>query len=99
MQLFVRYGSIKTIKQNKKHFVIISDNANHLCTCMLLVSKGLVCRHFFSVMTNSDEAMFHIRLIPDQWYNEKAKKNLQLQFVKNAQQIVLTQHSSYTSIF
>ena len=39
--------SVKTIEQNKKHFVVISDNANHLCTCMLLVSKGLVCRHFF----------------------------------------------------
>src|SRR6185369_14566639 len=64
--------SIKTIEQNKEHFVVISDNANHLYTCMLLVSKGLVCHHFFSVMTNSDEAMFYIRLIPDRWYNEKA---------------------------
>src|SRR5947208_9164458 len=33
--------SVKTIEQNKEHFVVISDNANHLCTCMLLVSKGL----------------------------------------------------------
>src|SRR2546430_12830253 len=40
--------SVKTIEQNKEHFVVISDNANHLCTCMLLVSKGLVCHHFFS---------------------------------------------------
>jgi hypothetical protein len=63
---------VTTIEQNKEHFVIICDNANHLCTCMLLVSKGLVCRHFFSVMTNSDEAMFHIGLIPDRWYNEKS---------------------------
>ena len=39
--------SVKTIEQNKEHFVVISENANHLCTCMLLVSKGLVCRHFF----------------------------------------------------
>ena len=30
---------VKTIEQNKKHFVVISDNANHLCTCMLLVTK------------------------------------------------------------
>ena len=64
--------SVKTIEQNKEHFVVISDNAKHLCTCMLLVSKELVCHHFFSVMTNSDEAMFHIGLIPDRWYNEKA---------------------------
>ena len=60
-----------TIEQNKEHFVVICDNANHLCTCMWLVTRGLVCRHFFSVMLNSDKAMFHIGLIPDRWYNEK----------------------------
>jgi len=38
---------------------------------MWLVTRGLVCRHFFSVMFNSDKAMFHIGLIPDRWYNEK----------------------------
>ena len=84
--------SVKTIEQNKEHFMVISDNANHLCTCILLVSKGLVCRNIFSVMTNSDKAMFHIRLIPDRWYNERPliiKKNLQLQFVGNVQQIGL----------
>ncbi|CAG8725602.1 6976_t:CDS:2, partial [Funneliformis mosseae] len=36
-----------------------------------LVTRGLVCRHFFSVMFNSDKAMFHIGLISDRWYNEK----------------------------
>jgi len=62
---------VTTIEQNKEHFVVICDNANHLCTCMWLVTRGLVCRHFFSVMLKSDKAMFHIGLIPDRWYNEK----------------------------
>lgn len=62
--------SVKTIEQNKEHFVIIYDNANHLCTCMWLVTRGLVCRHFFAVMFNSDKAMFHIGLIPSRWYND-----------------------------
>ena len=62
---------VTTIEQNKEHFVVICNNANHLCTCMWLVTRGLVCRHFFSVMLNSDKAMFHIGLIPDRWYNEK----------------------------
>jgi hypothetical protein len=38
---------------------------------MWLVARGLVCRHFFSVMLSSNKAMFHIGLIPDRWYNEK----------------------------
>jgi hypothetical protein len=58
-----------TIEQNKEHFVVIYGNANHLCTCMWLVTRGLVCRHFFLVMFNSDKAMFHIGLIPSRWYN------------------------------
>ena len=61
---------ITTIEQNKEHYVIIYGNANHLCTCMYLVTKGLVCRHFFSVLLNSDRAMFHVGLIPTRWYNE-----------------------------
>ena len=37
---------------------------------MYLITKGLVCRHFFSVMLASDKAMFHIGLISKRWYNE-----------------------------
>src|SRR5277367_5618593 len=62
--------SVTTIEQNKEHFVILYGNGNHLCTCMLLVTKGLVCRHFFSVMLSSDKAMFHVGLIPTRWYHE-----------------------------
>ena len=50
---------------------MVYENANHLCTCMHLVTKGLVCRHFFSVMLNSDKAMFHVGLIPARWYNNE----------------------------
>lgn len=63
---------VSTIEQNKEHFVVLYGNANHLCTCMYLVTRGLVCRHFFSVMLTSDKAMFHISLIPSRWYNEIA---------------------------
>ncbi len=57
---------ITTIKHNKEHFVIIYENANHLCTCMSLITKGLVCCHFFTVLLNSNKAIFHISLIPTQ---------------------------------
>lgn len=52
---------VVTIEQNKEHYVVIS---NHLCTCMDLITKGLVCHHFFSVILNSEKVMFHIGLIP-----------------------------------
>ncbi|RHZ65457.1 hypothetical protein Glove_315g4 [Diversispora epigaea] len=42
---------IKTYKVQWRHcvhvnFVIILADQSHLCTCMLLVNSGLVCRHF-----------------------------------------------------
>ncbi len=55
---------IITIEHNKEHFVIIYENANHLYICMSLITKELVCHHFFTVLLNSNKAMFHISLIP-----------------------------------
>ena len=71
---------VTTIEQNKEHFVVIYDDANHLCTCMWIVSRGLACRHFFAVMLNSDKAMFHIGIIPKRWYNEKSPDFQRSQF-------------------
>jgi len=42
------------------HYVILLNEGTHLCTCLLLVNKGLVCRHFFRVGTYSRFATFHI---------------------------------------
>ena len=35
------------------HYVILLNEGTHLCTCLLLINKGLVCRHFFHVGTYS----------------------------------------------
>ncbi|CAB4425442.1 unnamed protein product [Rhizophagus irregularis] len=59
---------VSTIEQNKEHFVVVYGNANHLCTCIYLVIRGIVCRHFFSMMLASNKAMFHVGLISNQWY-------------------------------
>jgi hypothetical protein len=50
------------------HYVILLDEGTHLCTCLLLINKGLVCRHFFRVGTYSRYATFHISIIPNRWY-------------------------------
>jgi hypothetical protein len=50
------------------HYVILFDEGTHLCTCLLLINKGLVCRHFLRVGTYSKHATFHISIIPNRWY-------------------------------
>jgi len=58
-------------QQSAPQYVIILDDGSHLCTCLWLVNRGIVCRHFFRVMSYSSNAQFHIMLIPQRWYNDK----------------------------
>src|SRR2546421_329199 len=50
------------------HYLILLEDGTHLCTCLLLINKGLLCRHFFRVGTYSRYAVFHISMIPNRWY-------------------------------
>ena len=50
------------------HYLILLNEGTHLCTCLLLINKGLLCRHFFRVGTYSQYATFHISMIPNRWY-------------------------------
>src|ERR1044072_727508 len=50
------------------HYVILLNEGTHLCTCLLLINKGLVCRHFLRVGMYSRYATFHISIIPNRWY-------------------------------
>jgi hypothetical protein len=61
---------ITSINKTSEHFVILYDNAAHLCTCLTLINRGLVCRHFFAVMLVSSTAKFNIRLVPQRWYTD-----------------------------
>ena len=54
--------------QGTGHYVVLLDEGTHLCTCLLLINKGLLCRHFFRVGTYSQYATFHISMIPNRWY-------------------------------
>ena len=35
------------------HYVVLLNDGIHLCTCFLLINKGLICRHFFCIVTYS----------------------------------------------
>jgi MULE transposase domain len=53
-----------------KHYVVLLKNEAHLCSCLMAIRKGIVCRHYFQIMLSTNEAKFHIRLIPSRWYQE-----------------------------
>ena len=53
-----------------KHYVVLLKNEAHLCSCLMAIRKGIVCRHYFQIMLSTKEAKFHIRLIPCRWYQE-----------------------------
>ena len=52
----------------EKHFVILLTNNSHYCSCLSLINRGIVCRHYFQIMLRSPMAKFHLRLIPSRWY-------------------------------
>jgi hypothetical protein len=56
-------------QKSEPQCVILLDDGSHLCTCLWLINRGIVCRHFFRVMSYSVNARFHISLIPKRWYN------------------------------
>jgi len=59
--------------QKFKHFILLMNNSAHLCSCLATITRGIVCRHYFSLMMHTNAATFHIRLIRQRWY-----KNLEL---------------------
>src|ERR1700722_13023343 len=68
-------------QKSEPQYIIILDDGSHLCTCLWLINRGIVCRHFFRVMSYSVNAQFHISLIPQRWYNNnkyiiEQKKNM-----------------------
>src|SRR2546430_17590505 len=65
-------------QKSEPQHIILLDDGSHLCTCLWLINRGIVCRHFFRVMSYSINAQFHISLIPQRWYNDK-KSNLSQQ--------------------
>ncbi|CAB4397966.1 unnamed protein product [Rhizophagus irregularis] len=53
-------------------YVILLQDGSHICTCLMLINKGIICRHFIRILTKSASAFFNISLIPSRWYNDQA---------------------------
>ena len=54
--------------QKFKHFIFLMNNSSHLCSCLSTITRGLVCRHYFSLMIYTCTAAFHIQLIRQRWF-------------------------------
>ena len=52
-------------------YVILLNTGEHLCTCFMLITHGIVCRHFFKIFVESFKAYFHLTLIPYRWYKDE----------------------------
>ncbi|CAG8840829.1 3229_t:CDS:2, partial [Gigaspora margarita] len=61
-----RYGHPKCYQH-----VILLNNGEHLCTCFMLITHGIICRHFFKAFVESSNACFHLSLIPSRWYKDE----------------------------
>jgi hypothetical protein len=48
----------------KKNLVVLFSNGTHICTCMEMITKGIICHHFWRVMLYSSAAKFYISIIP-----------------------------------
>ena len=63
---------------NSYQHIIILNDGTHLCTCLLLVSRGIVCRHYFKLMVENPNALFHVMLMPTRWFKDDSWKNLDI---------------------
>ncbi|RHZ70111.1 hypothetical protein Glove_275g99 [Diversispora epigaea] len=62
----VRYNYLKCYQ-----YIVLLNNRELLCTCYMLITHGIVCRHFFKIFVKSSKAKFHITLIPNRWYKDE----------------------------
>ncbi|RHZ53322.1 hypothetical protein Glove_443g1 [Diversispora epigaea] len=61
---------IQSERKHHIHFVIIINAISFLCSCLKSISRGIICRHYFRVIMNSETAAFHISMIAQQWYKD-----------------------------
>ncbi|PKK60851.1 hypothetical protein RhiirC2_233960 [Rhizophagus irregularis] len=52
------------------YLVILLDNGMYKCSCISLINRGTVCRHYFCVMLRTSQAQFHIGFLNPRWFVE-----------------------------
>ncbi|GBC43719.2 hypothetical protein GLOIN_2v1475381 [Rhizophagus irregularis DAOM 181602=DAOM 197198] len=52
----------------KPHYVAILADATSFCTCMNIINQGMLCRHQYRILLQSDKAVFHMGFIHTRWF-------------------------------
>ncbi|CAG8621774.1 12632_t:CDS:2 [Funneliformis mosseae] len=81
------------------NYVALCHDYSHICTCLLLISEGLVCRHFFQVMLRIQTAKFAITLIKNRWYKILTYKILIPYRIYHQETNTATENSALNSIY
>ncbi|CAB4492367.1 unnamed protein product [Rhizophagus irregularis] len=75
------------------HYILLMTNRWHICTCLLLINSGIICRHYFKLMMETNDAKFHISMVPRRWF----KENLQSDNDNINQSLIITLGEDYTA--
>jgi hypothetical protein len=57
-------------KRTSMEFVILYRDKGYFCTCASLENKGIVCRHFFRLLQEEENVLYHVSAIPMRWFKE-----------------------------
>ena len=80
-----------------KNFNLVPFPSTHpICSCLMVIKKGIVCRHYFQIMLNTSEARFHIRLIPSRWYQRDKDVSYEPFIVADKFHSMSTTNASFT---
>ncbi|GBB98370.1 hypothetical protein RclHR1_03200020 [Rhizophagus clarus] len=60
------------------NYIAVLKDGSHLCTCLYIISRGLVCRHFFRILRASNNAKFNMALIASRWYKDDISNNIKI---------------------
>src|SRR5688500_10337357 len=72
LQSIIEVWNIRaTGTQGMGYYVVLLNKGTHLCTCLLLINKGLICQHFLHVGIYFQHAKFHISMFLNKWYLDR----------------------------
>ncbi|PKY50040.1 hypothetical protein RhiirA4_466285 [Rhizophagus irregularis] len=81
------------------NFIAILKDGSHLCTCLYIISRRLVCRHFFRVLRASNNAKFNIVLIANRWYKDDISDNVKIDHNSSMCSFNLSKRKRYGKIY
>jgi hypothetical protein len=67
----VVFRMFRPASEDRPRYVLLMKDGGYLCSCMTLQHVGIVCRHYFRLITRVPKCRYHISLIPRRWFHEQ----------------------------